>query len=69
MQAKWHLPVFLLMAIFYGMPCAGQQTLAHRLEIRELAVATRQWPPKGGASRNQVMASEMVVPASFSPLH
>ncbi len=26
MQAKWHLPVFLLMAIFYGMPCAGQQT-------------------------------------------
>lgn len=43
--------------------------LAHRLEIRELAVATRQWPPKGGASRNQVMAAEMVVPASFSPLH
>lgn len=43
--------------------------LAHRLEIRELAIATGQWPPKGGASRNQVMAAEMAVPAPFSPLH
>lgn len=43
--------------------------LAHRLEIREQAIATGLWPPKGGASRNQVMAAEMAVPARFSPLH
>lgn len=43
--------------------------LAHRLQIREQAIATGLWPPKGGASRNQVMAAEMVVPATFSPLH
>lgn len=43
--------------------------LAHRLEIREQAIATGLWPPRGGASRNQVMAAEMTIPAHFSPLH
>ena len=43
--------------------------LDHRLQIREQAIATGVWPPKGGSSRNQVMAAEMAVPAPFSPLH
>ena len=43
--------------------------LAHRLEIREQAIATGVWPRRGGASRNHVMAAEMAVPAAFSPLH
>lgn len=43
--------------------------MAHRLEIREQAIATGVWPPKGGSSRNQVMAAEMAIPAPFSPLH
>lgn len=43
--------------------------LAQRLEIRDQAIATGLWPPKGGSSRNVVMASEMTVPAPFSPLH
>jgi len=43
--------------------------MAHRLQVREQAVATGRWPPRGGASRNLVMAAEMAVPAPFSPLH
>lgn len=43
--------------------------LQHRLEVREQAIATGVWPPKGGSSRNLVMAAEIAVPALFSPLH
>lgn len=42
--------------------------LAQRQEIRDAAIATGSWPPKGGADRNQVMRTEIAVPASFSPL-
>lgn len=45
------------------------QSLAHRREIRDKAIASGQWPPKGGAQRNQVMRTEITVPASFSPLY
>lgn len=43
--------------------------LAHRAELRDLAIATGKWPPRGGADRNRVMATEIAVPARFSPLH
>ncbi len=43
--------------------------MAHRLQIREQAIATGLWPPKGGSSRNAVMAAEITVAAPFSPLH
>jgi len=42
--------------------------LAQRREIRDTAIATGYWPPKGGADRNQVMRTEIAVPASFSPI-
>lgn len=42
--------------------------LAQRQQIRDAAIATGFWPPKGGADRNQVMRTEIAVPASFSPL-
>ncbi len=42
--------------------------LAQRREIRDIAIATGKWPPKGGADRNQVMRTEIAVPAPFSPL-
>lgn len=43
--------------------------LAHRAELRDRAIATGKWPPRGGADRNRVMATEIAVPAPFSPLH
>jgi NIPSNAP len=43
--------------------------MQERLDIRERAIATGLWPPKGGSSRNQVMAAEMTVPAPYSPLN
>lgn len=43
--------------------------MQHRIDIREQAIATGVWPPKGGSARNQVMAAEIAVPAPFSPLH
>lgn len=45
------------------------QSLAERREIRDKAIATGLWPPKGGASRNQVMRTEIAMPAAFSPLN
>ncbi len=42
--------------------------LAQRREIRDTAIATGKWPPKGGADRNQVMRTEIAVPAGFSPI-
>ncbi len=42
--------------------------LAQRQQIRDAAIATGFWPPKGGAERNQVMRTEIAIPASFSPL-
>jgi hypothetical protein len=42
--------------------------LAERQQIRDAAIATGFWPPKGGANRNQVMRTEIAVPASFSPI-
>lgn len=44
------------------------RSLAQRAEIRETAIATGHWPPKGGAARNQVMRTEIALAASFSPL-
>lgn len=38
------------------------ESLAHREEIRKAAVATGVWPPKGGASRNLIMRSEILAP-------
>ena len=45
------------------------QSLAERREIRDKAIATGLWPPKGGAQRNQVMRTEIAIPAAFSPLN
>ena len=44
------------------------RSLAHRDEIRDAAVATGLWPPKGGSGRNRVMRCEIAVPAAFSPI-
>lgn len=45
------------------------KSLAERREIRDKAIATGLWPPKGGARRNQVMRTEIAIPAAFSPLN
>ncbi|MFC4626153.1 NIPSNAP family protein [Daeguia caeni] len=42
--------------------------LAERIAVRNQAIATGKWPPKGGAGRNRVMASELAVPAPFSTI-
>lgn len=44
------------------------KSLLERLQVRERAIATGLWPPKGGAARNRLMKSEMTVAADFSPL-
>lgn len=42
--------------------------LAERISVRNQAIATGKWPPKGGAGRNRVMATELAVPAPFSTI-
>ena len=42
--------------------------LAERIAVRNQAIATGKWPPKGGAGRNRVMATELAVPAPFSTI-
>ena len=41
-------------------------SLDERIAVRNQAIASGKWPPKGGAGRNRLMASELAVPASFS---
>lgn len=43
-------------------------SLAERIAVRNQAIATGKWPPKGGAGRNRLMATELAVPAAFSTI-
>lgn len=43
-------------------------SFAQRGEIRAEAIATGKWPPKGGAGRNRLMATELALAAPFSSL-
>jgi hypothetical protein len=43
-------------------------SLAQRDEIRAQAISTGKWPPKGGAGRNRLMATELALAAPFSSL-
>lgn len=42
--------------------------LAQRAQVRDRAIATGRWPPKGGADRNRLMATELALAAPFSTL-
>lgn len=44
------------------------QSLAERITVRNQAIATGKWPPKGGAGRNRLMATELAIPAAFSTI-